>query len=140
MNARSIVILALLCLVATTSVRADSMSDCNNKKSADRKVRGCSEVIAATHMKRGRAYFVKKELERAISDFSTSNRLSSDLGLNEIRDEAYGFRAMSYLRGGRPDLALADIKKGIRLTSDPGMIKLLKNFRADAVKALGARK
>ncbi len=102
MSAKSVNIFAMLCLVAVAPVRADSMSACNSKN-ADRKIQGCSAVIAATYLKRGRAYFVKKDYEQAIADFSKSIRLANELRLDAIRDETYAFRGMAYMRIGPPD-------------------------------------
>lgn len=91
------VCLASLFLVA--DARADALKDCNTREDLELRIKGCTSLIAAkkklskaglidAYLKRGEAYFQKKEDDLALADFNKC------IELNPKDDICWSFKAL----------------------------------------------
>ena len=117
--------LLFLLLFATRAFAEDFASEARRQcteGSPDQAIVGCTTLIqsiadsptdrAVSFNNRGIAYAKKRDLPRAIADFSEAIRLNGDFAL------AFNNRATAYRSSGRDDLALADFTEAIRLSPD----------------------
>ncbi|RUO99715.1 tetratricopeptide repeat protein [Hyphomicrobium sp.] len=113
-------VLAMLAL-APSGARADAVADCNNDSDLTRQIRGCTKVISKTmlgdplstaYMNRGIAYAQRKDLKKAVADFSSS------INANSANNFAYYNRGNVYLDLGKPKLAIADYSKALEIAPD----------------------
>jgi lipoprotein NlpI len=130
--------LAVVALAGLPTVAAADDEDTCTKQSGDLAIAACSRAIdsgrytgrslAADYVKRGREYQARRDLDRALADFSEAIRLDPTFAL------AFNLRGLAYKIKGDFDRAIADDDEGIRL--DPTIAAAFNN-RGSAYSAKG---
>lgn len=84
-----VLLVGLTLVIGATWALAEARQDCLTSKDADRRIRGCSDLIrgdsrdALAYYKRGVAYDEKGELDSAIADYSKA------IEINPLYGNAY---------------------------------------------------
>jgi tetratricopeptide (TPR) repeat protein len=113
--------IAVVLIVASTAVRADPVTDCNDGPNPARRIIGCSQVISQSmigemlsvaYMNRGIAYAEQDKPSKALADFSSS------IDANKANGIAYYNRGNIYFDFGKLQHAAADYSKAIELEAD----------------------
>ncbi len=118
-----IVALALLFAAAGTAAFADDVADCNQQQDLDLRIKGCTALTqqpklpardkAIALQLRGNAFRLKKEFERALTDYNEAMALAADDGVRkptatgimlvlteappELRNTAAGRKAIDFM-------------------------------------------
>jgi tetratricopeptide (TPR) repeat protein len=114
------VMLLMLGVVAPAAADyIDDGNDCAKSADLDLRIRGCTgliqsgemggNVLAAAYMRRGFAYRVKGDTDRAIADFDRA------IQINPNRADSYMGRGLAYRVKGDTDRAIADFDRAIQL-------------------------
>ena len=89
----------LVCVLLASNAHADALKDCNTREDLELRIKGCTSLIAAkkklskaglidAYVKRGEAYFQKKEEDLALADFNKC------IELNPKDDICWSFKAL----------------------------------------------
>jgi tetratricopeptide (TPR) repeat protein len=113
-------VFALALALSATGAWADRHSDCAQGKDPDHRIRGCTQIIergeketrknrVIAYNKRGIAYYMKGEFDRAIADYTKV------IALDPKNAKAYYNRGLAYHEKGEVDRAIANYTKAIAL-------------------------
>src|SRR5436190_15911175 len=93
-------LLSVVVLLSTGSVRADPVADCNQQEDPDRRIKGCTQFIEqrasekrslpAAYVNRGNAYHSRGEYDQAIADYGKA------IEINPKYAEAYNNRGATH--------------------------------------------
>lgn len=81
-----------------------------------------SAKTATAYINRGKAYYLKGQLELAIADYTKA------IELNPQDAEAHGYRGDAYLEKGQHDQAIRDYTKAIQLNPKYAMVYYKRGF------------
>ena len=163
------IVFALLLILWATGVAADRYGDCNQSADPDRSIRGCTAIIqrekreshknrAVAYWSRGNSYYLKREVDKAIADYTEAIKLNPEFALayygrggaykdkgeyvraiadadkiieiNPQDPEAYSNRGSTYVAQGDKQRAIADYRKALEIDPSNQMAKV-------ALKVLG---
>jgi tetratricopeptide (TPR) repeat protein len=113
-------VFALLFALSATGAWADMYDDCTQGKDLDLSISACTQIIqggkqeslenrARAYNKRGIAYYMKGEFDRAIADYTKA------IALDAKNAKAYYNRGLAYHEKGEVDRAIANYTKAIAL-------------------------
>ncbi len=116
-------------LLGVTPALADAPDDCLEGRSKGRSsnvvIKACTELIAKSLVRRGKAYFWEYDDVSANADFmkaneSAINDFSKAIEIDPQYGEAYGQRAFSYSVKHQNDLSIADYTSNSKSPSQLG--------------------